>query len=148
MLKKWEKLLQIFSHFFNKKYWHIWDISVWNFNESLTNDVVSFEQPGLDLKVHQCSIVIKRGTMTEWLETLGLLARIRVCAHVTTEKFLCQSGSKWMPVSNQDRIRQERRGMGFTFHTLCPNIVCLLPPERPLGCGKLFHYVLWKSTCI
>ena len=35
-----------FSHFFNKKYWHISDINVWNFNETLTNDVVSFEQPG------------------------------------------------------------------------------------------------------
>ena len=38
------------SHiFFNKKYWHIWDINVWNFNEALTNDVVSFEKPGPDL---------------------------------------------------------------------------------------------------
>ena len=46
--KKWEKLLHCksFSHFFNKKYWHIWDINVWNFNETLTNDVVSFEQAG------------------------------------------------------------------------------------------------------
>ena len=35
------------SHiFFNKKYWQILDISVWNFNETLTNDIVSFEQPG------------------------------------------------------------------------------------------------------
>ena len=40
------KILQCksFSHFFNKKYWHIWDINIWNFNETLTNDVVSFEQ--------------------------------------------------------------------------------------------------------
>ena len=30
----------------NKKYWQISDINVWNFNETLTNDVVSFEQPG------------------------------------------------------------------------------------------------------
>ena len=35
--------------FFNKKYWHIWDIKVWNFNVPLTNDVVSFEQPGPDV---------------------------------------------------------------------------------------------------
>ena len=32
--------------FSTKKYWHIWDIKVWNFNVSLTNEVVSFEQPG------------------------------------------------------------------------------------------------------
>ena len=32
--------------FFNKKYWQISDISVENVSETLTNDVVSFEQPG------------------------------------------------------------------------------------------------------
>ena len=35
-----------FSHFFNKKYWQISDINVSNFNNTLTNHVVSFEQPG------------------------------------------------------------------------------------------------------
>ena len=38
--------LQKLLTFFHQKYWHIWDINVWNFNVSLTNDVVSFEQPG------------------------------------------------------------------------------------------------------
>ena len=37
-------------HFFNKKYWQISDINIWNFNETLTNDVVSFEQPGPGLE--------------------------------------------------------------------------------------------------
>ena len=32
--------------YFQQINWHIWDINVWNFNVSLTNDVVSFEQPG------------------------------------------------------------------------------------------------------
>ena len=40
-----EKLHTIFQ----QKYWPISDISVWNFNETLTNDVVSFEQPGPDM---------------------------------------------------------------------------------------------------
>ena len=44
--KNWEKLLHC-----NKKYWHIWDITVWNFNETLTNDIVSFEQPGPEVVV-------------------------------------------------------------------------------------------------
>ena len=39
-------VLQSFSHFVNKKYLRIKDINIWNFNETLTNDVVSFEQPG------------------------------------------------------------------------------------------------------
>ena len=41
-----------FSHFFIKKYWHIWVINVWNFNVSLTNEVVSFEQLGPGKVVH------------------------------------------------------------------------------------------------
>ena len=32
--------------FFQQKYWHIWEINFWKFNETLTNDVVSFEQMG------------------------------------------------------------------------------------------------------
>ena len=32
--------------FSNKQYWYISDINIWNFNETITNDVVSFEQPG------------------------------------------------------------------------------------------------------
>ena len=38
--------LQKLLHFFNKKYWCSVDINVWNFNKMLTNDVVSFKQPG------------------------------------------------------------------------------------------------------
>ena len=34
---------------FALQYWQISDINVWNFNETLTNDVVSFEQPGPDI---------------------------------------------------------------------------------------------------
>ena len=32
--------------FFQQKICCIWNINIWNFNETLTNDVVSFEQPG------------------------------------------------------------------------------------------------------
>ena len=43
------------SHiFFNKKYWHIWDTDVWNFNVSLTNDVVSFEQTSIIFAGRAC----------------------------------------------------------------------------------------------
>ena len=38
--------LQMLLTFFPQKYWHIWEINFWKFNETLTNDVVSFEQPG------------------------------------------------------------------------------------------------------
>ena len=40
--------LQKLLTFFHKKYWLFWDINVWNFNDTLTNDIVSFEQPGPD----------------------------------------------------------------------------------------------------
>ena len=50
----WKKIREAFAlqkllTFFQHKYWHIWDINVWNFNETLTNDVISFEQPGPDV---------------------------------------------------------------------------------------------------
>ena len=35
--------------FFQQKYWCISDIKVWNINETLINDVVSFEQPSPDV---------------------------------------------------------------------------------------------------
>ena len=38
--------LQKLLTFFQQIYWHIRDINVWNFNKTLTNDVVSFEQLG------------------------------------------------------------------------------------------------------
>ena len=34
-----------FSHFVNKKYWHISDINFRNFNKMWTNIVINFEQP-------------------------------------------------------------------------------------------------------
>ena len=37
--------LQKLLTFLNKTFWHFSDINVWNFNETLTNDVISFEQP-------------------------------------------------------------------------------------------------------
>ena len=40
--------LQNFAHFFSKKFQHICVSLDVNFNESLTNDVVSFEQLGPD----------------------------------------------------------------------------------------------------
>ena len=64
--KKWEKLLHCFcksfSHFFNKKYWHIGDINVWNFNEMLTNAVVSFEQPDPE---EQCRLLFPFNFVTQ-----------------------------------------------------------------------------------
>ena len=61
LLKKWEKLLHCksFSYFFNKKHWHISDINVWNFNGTLTNYVVSFEQPCPGIPPYVSSIFSK-----------------------------------------------------------------------------------------
>ena len=43
-----EKNVSSYSHFFSKKFQHICVSLDGNFNESLTNDVVSFEQLGPD----------------------------------------------------------------------------------------------------
>ena len=67
--KKWEQLLQCksFSHFSNKKYWHVWNINAWNFNDTLTNDVVSFEQPGPDRYLWRVFCVRKKCSFTRFL---------------------------------------------------------------------------------
>ena len=41
-----EALLQKLLTFFQQKYRHMWEINFWKFNETLTNDVISFEQLG------------------------------------------------------------------------------------------------------
>ena len=41
-----------YSHFFSKKFQHICVSFYVNFNKSLTNDIVSFEQPGPDLDLY------------------------------------------------------------------------------------------------
>ena len=63
-----EKAVQKLLTFLQQKYWHISDINVWNFNETLTNNAVSFEQlgPGVChygyvLLSHLGIIVMRRG---------------------------------------------------------------------------------------
>ena len=38
--------VQKFLTIFQQKYWRISDMNILNFNDTLTNDIVSFEQPG------------------------------------------------------------------------------------------------------
>ena len=45
----WKNERSFCTHFFNKKYWQISDIKVWNSNGMLTIDVVSSEQLGPEL---------------------------------------------------------------------------------------------------
>ena len=45
-----------YSHFFSKKFQHICVSLDVNFNESLTNDVVSFEQMGPELLLKKCKL--------------------------------------------------------------------------------------------
>ena len=40
--------LQKLLTFYQQKFWPIWEINFWKFNETLTNDVVNFEQLGPD----------------------------------------------------------------------------------------------------
>ena len=48
--------------FFQQKYWRISDINVWNFNEMLTDEVVSFEPGhGLWLQLYWYTIIFTKG---------------------------------------------------------------------------------------
>ena len=57
------------SHIFNKKYWHISDINIWNLNETLTNDIVSFERLDPDQSL---LFIIKLGWVNACLACLVL----------------------------------------------------------------------------
>ena len=68
MLKKWEKLLT----FFQQRILFIWDISIWNFNKMLTNDIVSFERLGLEvifrwMKTPPCFLPFLQEKQLFWL---------------------------------------------------------------------------------
>ena len=92
--KKWEKLLQCksFSHFFNKKYWLIWEINLWKFNKTLSNDVVSFEQPGSGcscisilcngrIKIIPNSLLVKILLTNSWCQTDANINSVQVHCH-------------------------------------------------------------------
>ena len=64
-----------FSQFFNKKYWYISDINNRNFNETLTNNIVSFEQPGPVVQsIVSLKLLVK--------DSLGLVVHIKWCADI------------------------------------------------------------------
>ena len=73
---RWAKN-ESFSHFFNKKYWHIWDINIWNFNETLTNDSICFEQLGPDFENPEACGLLHHMPVSE---TEYMLAKYRLLA--------------------------------------------------------------------
>ena len=56
--------------FFQQKNWHISDINVWNFNETLTNNVISFEQQGPGLWQYIAGILLQSFDIIRWEVTL------------------------------------------------------------------------------
>ena len=64
-----------YSHFFSKKFQHICISLDVNFNENLTNDIVSFEQLGPGFYLQICRMYI--------VHTLLKLAQLRWTGHVT-----------------------------------------------------------------
>ena len=70
-----------YSHFFSKKFKHICVSLDVNFNESLTNDVVSFEQLGPDLLLHGLPICTYLRVNTIHMHVYVCMC-IRVCMRV------------------------------------------------------------------
>ena len=77
-----------YSHFFSKKFQHICISLDVNFNESLTNDVVSFEQlgPALHSYIPQCPVILlvdsEGPNQTAWM--CRLIWTSAVCIHPKT----------------------------------------------------------------
>ena len=78
------------SHiFFNQKYWHILDISIWNFNETLTNPVVSFEQLGTDCFMWEYTAILWRSDyIWVWIICLQMSMDFR-STWLCRQKFCC-----------------------------------------------------------
>ena len=78
---KASQILQLLK-FFNRKYWRIWDSNVWSLNETLINDVVSFEQPGPDFCLEYMFVQLE-GTMTLFDFTAGPVYYFQVAKYVS-----------------------------------------------------------------
>ena len=61
-----EKMWVAFAHFFSKKFQHICVSLDVNFNESLTNDIVSFEQLGPDCEIYILISYFSKKTYVEY----------------------------------------------------------------------------------
>ena len=84
-------------------YWHIWNIYVWNFNNTLTNDVVSFEQPapGVIINTHYLVLPLSRTyfhslegvrAIEVWLYTAAVIFRMNISKWSESKSELEQVG--------------------------------------------------------
>ena len=90
-----------------------------------------------------------RSPVVDWLEGLGYGAESRRKALVRgwalpcdDWKTLCQPSSKWVPFSNQGRIRQRKERDGLRLSSPVPKIQQVSNPHSPprlLGYGKPLH---------
>ena len=129
LLKRWDKLLRCksFSHFFNKKYLRISDNNVWNFRETLTNGVVSFEQPCPDILIHLSRLswysaaVIELTTATKKhtkdVQKVLILAAYMYLCLAAYEGRSENSDSRCIHVPLFSGIRGSFRKFWFSLHT-------------------------------
>ena len=95
-----------------------------------------------------------RGAAVEWLERLGYGAEKRrkvVSSRLgfairRLESSLCQSNSKWVPSSNQRRIRQQKEKDGLCLSSAVPKIAPM--SLRLLGYGKPLYSPIMPKTKI
>ena len=127
LLKKWEKLLHCksFSHFFSKKYFYILDINVWNFTEMLTNDVVSFEQPGLGGQVERFRLRNAVVLLAFFVMMSMWWFQDKVLSVVTPRSpCLCVRRSSWSWIVYSDSTMFRLLDMRMTSHLSGLNFIC------------------------
>ena len=61
------------------------------------------------------------------------------------ENSLCPTSSEWVPFSNEERLRQQRRGMGSAYHQLCPRYSGTLTPTAPTAIMLWETFTLFSS---
>ena len=95
-----------------------------------------------------------KGAVVEWLEQLGYGAekRRKVVSSMLgfairrLERSLCQLNSKWVPSSNQRRIRQQKEKDGICLSSAVPKIAPM--SLRLLGYGKPLYSPIMPKTKI
>ena len=131
-----------YSHFFSKKFQHICVSLNVNFNESLTNDIFSFEQLGLDFLSYQKTFLgAQKWAINDWVIEVLLKIILSICK---SYQGLCPSQICYT-LCNDTRSRQQQpfiRLCWWTADWALPNMHKLFWLIL-LNWYKSFHHRCW-----
>ena len=112
-----------YSHFFSKKFQHICVSLDVNFNESLTNDVVSFEQLGPEVQSEKCCV---KSEVWKTLPVVQLYERLTICSNFLHLTSNFKHRSDWVEVLRPSQSIKVMSSRSFNVTTLFLSMFSLL----------------------